>query len=267
MEENEIRDRLFHLSMGLKDDKELIRAHLRSLLDDTELPWPEVAVPELQESKYGDWEISVVDPPPALRGYFKGLQCPVSKNYVLLRKGLPWMSCTPMELETQMPSIAAASGCTVVMGIGMGITLFNILAKPEVTKVIAIEKEEAVIKLFDSIPGEWPGIEKLRIIRADALSIGLALPVDFLYVDIWEHLGEEKALENVIRAQERIKAKKVGYWGQEIDFVDWCRENVRSLPFTEQDYDDWRDSTGIPLIKADNHWVWAVAAVRNMVLS
>lgn len=175
------------------------------------------------------------------------------------------MSVTPRELEALMPHVANAEGHTVIAGLGLGIALYNVLSKPGVNRVSLLENDDSVIDWFEGQDtADWKGIEKLEIVRGDARETKILSLVDFLYVDIWNVLGAEEALEDTIAIQKNIKAGKVGYWGQELDFICWLGERGSKLPPTEQQYDAWMKSVGMPLIKEEYHWLRAVDAATNI---
>lgn len=133
-----------------------------------------------------------------------------------------WMSLTPHEIESQELGCRYAFGEVVIMGLGMGWIAANAALNPKVTKVIVVELDPSVIELFrrsgafESLPDSAQ--RKLTIINADALEWCPAMlgSVDFLYADIWLHLAEPSALEQVRQMQANIQANTIYYWGQEI---------------------------------------------------
>jgi hypothetical protein len=154
------------------------------------------------------------------------------------------------EVDSQTPHIAAAFGHTVLMGAGMGIALFNLLSKPEVTRVTLIERDPLVIELLrQSTDFEtWPGIEKLRIEITDALVYIPDLPVDHLYADIWAAPGEPQSIPDMQRMQANVRASQVGWWGQELLFLNWLAGKTPTL----ENYSTWVNELGLPLIEQDN---------------
>ena len=155
-----------------------------------------------------------------------------------------WMSNARDEVDSQTPHIAAASGHTVLMGAGMGIALYNMLSRTDVTRVTLVERDSLVIDLLRQSTDfeRWPGIGKLRIEIADALAYLPNLPVDHLYVDIWARLGERQWI------QANVGARQVGWWGQELLFLDWL---VGETP-TLDNYRVWANQLGLPLLEQNN---------------
>lgn len=224
------------------DDAERFFAQQHGV-DDTELPYPQPSIPQYRLGKYRRWELGRVDVP-MIRGYFKGMQLNTNNNYVLYRRsrGVPetWMSLTPMELESHMPHIAAATGKVAVVGLGMGMYLHNVLQKSDVTSVTMFEKDRQVTELLKKRSDftEWPDIGKLRpILYRDVLTCNpINAEFDHLYVDIWATLGDENARANMVSVSQRIRATSHSWWGMELDFIEWCTTHMEEgQKLTEED--------------------------------
>lgn len=194
---------------------------------------PEVKTPKYNATRIGDWEVidRTVDRP--MRGYFNGMSL-VSKTPVLVRHnetGAPtvWMSLTPMELESHAPHIEKATGTVVVGGLGLGMYVYNILQKPEVTKVVVVEKEAAIADMFTKIMVDdgWRALadEKLHIIIDDIIEPSkdetqeLCVNADYLYVDIWATMCDEAALPDMIKIVEWVDPTECGWWCMEMDYI------------------------------------------------
>src|SRR5262249_37764379 len=126
-------------------------------------------LPSYRAGKYGDWTCE----PTGEQGFSAGYFLPTTKQYpgwMFKKNGKIWMSLTRMETESHLPHIAAATGHTVVAGLGMGFYLYNILRKPDVTKVTVLEKDSRVVRLLDKVSNwrKWNGIEKLNLVMTDA---------------------------------------------------------------------------------------------------
>ncbi|TAN60666.1 MAG: hypothetical protein EPN20_13415, partial [Magnetospirillum sp.] len=85
------------------------------------LPYPPMATPGYRMVDAGGWRLSqafIIASP----GYFLPIR-PLDWVTTLLSRGnVTWMSVTPMEIESQMPHLAAAKGMVVVCGLGLGVT-------------------------------------------------------------------------------------------------------------------------------------------------
>lgn len=215
------------------------------------LPWPEPERPKYRAGKYQHW---TCDPTPLLTkpttGYFR-LHATQEPGWMIRKSGTIWMSLAAMERESHMPHIAAARGHVVVAGLGMGFVAYNLARKPEVTKVTVVERDKRVIALMDRI-SDWRSWPKVELVVADALTWKPAEPVDFLYSDIWDKLGDEKGLGLTRAIQANVGAARVGSWGQEIDFLDWCRDSHTSaLDVADRHYRAFVTDSGLPLIGAE----------------
>jgi hypothetical protein len=216
--------------------------------------WPEPYLPIYREGRFGNWKCSRTPMLKNVPGYF----IPVTEQppgWMIKKDNTIWMSLTRMEIESQMMHIAAAKGHTVVAGLGMGFFLFNVIRKPEVTKVTLLESDPEVIQLLDRISdwSKWPGYEKIEIVMGDACEFKPFDPVDFMFVDIWARLGADEALPLTQIIQKNVQAASVGFWGQEHDFVDWCRDNdIKTNRISRLAYRAFAKATNLPLIEQDS---------------
>lgn len=240
--------------------------------DNLELPWGEVLIPEIPLGKFGDWEI-IEDTPPVARGYFRGLQ-KVKRNLILKREDEIWMSLTPMELESMLPYIHGASGRVAVVGGGLGVYLFNVLRKPEVTSVTLIEKDPDIVRLLVHMGVfTWDGgKDKLSVILADALEIDpidpryrKAVRPDFMFVDIWSNMNEERAIAETQIIQSKLDADVVGIWTQELMFITWLSGQGHTPPPTGEDWRDWERSHGIPVYTYTDAPLWSYRAAEQVI--
>ena len=210
--------------------------------------WQGLRVPTYRPASLGNWSLKKVKQV-AQFGYFQDWQGQGDID-ALFYAEQTWMSNARDEVDSQSPHVATAFGHTVLMGAGMGIALFNLLSKPDVTRVTLIERDPLVIELLrQSTDFEtWPGIGKLRIEITDALVYIPDLPVDHLYADIWATPGEPQSIPDMQRIQTNVRASQVGWWGQELLFLDWLAGKTPTM----ENYSAWADELGLPLIERDN---------------
>jgi len=133
-----------------------------------------------------------------------------------------------------------------------------------------VEQSLEIVWLMDQCTDwrNWPGSEKVELVVADALTWKTEQPVDFLYADIWPRLGTGRALPDTQAMQANVKAARVGYWGQEWDYVDFCRLAALSgrVPPSALSYRVFAGAAKLPLIEQDNpgypHLCWAAVTLQ-----
>ncbi|CAD5988519.1 hypothetical protein PCC9214_05400 (plasmid) [Planktothrix tepida] len=215
-------------------------------------PYPLLKIPEYQERRHGQWVLERQDGI-LMRGYFTFLQS-ASPNYVLRKGETVWMSLTPMELESQAHHAIAACGHTVIMGLGMGLLLYNVIQKDSVRQVTVVERDPEIVELLYQIanPKSWTGWDKVKIVIADALNWKPDEPVDFLSVDIWSKLGDMNLRSDGQRIQNHVQSQQVALWGQELDFISFLSEEGYEPPPTLKQYQEYIKTIEIPLIESQN---------------
>jgi ribosomal protein S18 acetylase RimI-like enzyme len=211
-------------------------------------PWPGLCVPIYRPATLGNWSLKKVKQV-AQFGYFQDWQGEGDID-ALYYGEQTWMSNARDEVDSQAPHVAAAFGHTVLMGAGMGIALLNLLSRPTVMRLTLIERDPLVIELLrQSADFEtWRGIGKLRIEITDALTYRPDLPVDHLYADIWATPGEQQSIPDMQKIQANVGASRVGWWGQELLFLDWLDGETP----TQKNYSAWADELSLPLIEQDS---------------
>jgi hypothetical protein len=220
-----------------------------SLFDAWNLPWPVLRLPAYRELDLGAWRLKKFDLIPQ-HGYFQDWTGE-GEMWALLEGERTWMSTAWYEVDSQAPHVAAGGGHVVVMGGGMGVALFNLLAKPEVRRVTLVERERTVLDLLERGAGmnAWPGHEKLHVVLGDALEFIPDEAVDLLYVDIWPTIGEKQNVEEMQAIQGRVHAARAGWWGQEILFLEWLKGRGGTL--SADAYRAWAAELNLPLIGQD----------------
>ncbi len=221
-----------------------------SLFSDWNLPWPVLQIPAYREMTLGSWKLQRLACAPQF-GYFQDWHGE-GERVVLSEDGKVWMSTGWSEVDSQAPHVAAGRGHVVVMGAGMGIALFNLLRKPEVRQVTLVERDPLVLEMLEQAAGmsAWQGREKLQVVLADALDFSPDRAVDHLYVDIWLTAGERQAVKEMQAIQPRVDASSLGWWGQEICFLEWLKG--RGLDPSLSSYAAWAEELSLPLIERGN---------------
>jgi hypothetical protein len=171
----------------------------------------------------GAWTLHVV-PMLAARGYW-GEVYPLRGAVVLkgpsARGADAWMAMMPSEIESQEVGLSAATGHTLVFGLGMGWLAANAALRPEVERVSVVERDPEIIALaqvtgvFEQLPES--ARRKIRVIQANALEWMPSETVDCMQADIWLTLAEAGKLEAVRRMQRNVGARLIYFWGQEME--------------------------------------------------
>jgi hypothetical protein len=214
-----------------------------------DLPYPAMPSPPYRAVMGDNWRLDqafIIAAP----GYFTGPRILNWMNSLLVRDGTTWMSLVPGEMESQMPHLAAARGCVVVCGLGMGVMAYAASARKAVDRVVVVEKDPEVIAMFRQFAAfdEWPQRAKVEIIEADAREVRVD-GVDFLYADIWPYYRMDCMVPDMQAIQANIKAPLCGYWGQELDMVDRAgASGVAVEDFNASHVEAFMAETGLPLI-------------------
>lgn len=164
-----------------------------------------------------------------MRGFPELVALPDVQFTGLRIDGVTYMSDTPLEKLTNLPFIEAARGDVLIFGLGIGLILEPILAKPEVRSVTVVEKNFWVRELvahhylkrhegrllvhlgdaFTYQPGEY----------ADLLGNGGTF--DTVYFDIWPDIGDQN-LPDMERLMNRARP-----WLRPGGWLDcWMREKA-----------------------------------------
>ena len=128
---------------------------------------------------------------------------------VLRVAGRTMMSDTRHEKLTNWRIKNEARGDVLIAGLGIGMVLHPILAKPEVTSVTVVEKEPDVIAIVEpTLPRE-----KLKIVSADIFDWKPSEKFDCIYFDIWADGSTDLAKTERRKLSARFrKFKKQGGW-------------------------------------------------------
>ena len=211
-------------------------------------PWPGLCIPAYQPLSVGMWSLKKVQNI-AQFGYFAEWQGHGDIDALNFDQ-TSWMTSARDEIDSQAPHIATAHGHVAVMGAGMGIAVYNLLMKKDVSRVTLVERDPLVIDLLRAASGLdlWRGAEKLRVEICDALDYVPDSPVNHLYADIWATPGEPRSIPDMQRMQANLNPRQCGWWGQELNFLDWLNGAEPTLDA----YQNFAGETGLPLIEQAN---------------
>jgi len=124
----------------------------------------------------------------------------------------PIMSDTLAEITDLLPFLAVATGRVLINGLGLGVALKAVLAKPEVEHIDVVEISQDLIDLV----GPHYACDRLTIWCADACEIRWprAARWDVAWHDIWDSISPYNRPEMVrLRRKYRRLARWQGVWG------------------------------------------------------
>jgi hypothetical protein len=105
----------------------------------------------------------------------------------------PVMSDTPSEISEHREAIENATGRVLVTGLGLGMVVSALLAKPDVEHITVVEIDRDVIGLTGHYYSSHP---RVTIVNDDALEYAEALQAgdgsllfDYAWHDIWSHIS------------------------------------------------------------------------------
>ena len=136
----------------------------------------------------------------------------------VLQDGREWMSIKPSEIESTRAAVEAAAGRVVTFGLGLGYFAYMASRKPEVVSVTVVERDAAVISLFqDYLLPQFPNKDKIAVIESDAfdyLEHQMSLsPPDSVFMDIWHDISDGTPLYVRARQYEgHFPTTRFTYW-------------------------------------------------------
>lgn len=172
---------------------------------------------EIPEGRCGDFRIrhKVADGPMPIVGSGWALstgwpECefvpPEGHTFTCLDEGdLAWTSTIPSELWTQWMLIHDFSSDVLLGGLGLGLAAVMLARKPEVRRVVVVERAREVIELVAPHLHE----PKVEVVNADAFDFmrDTDQVFDFAYQDFWPLAGHHVA--DIIRRARRASLRVV----------------------------------------------------------
>lgn len=138
------------------------------------------------------------------------------------------MSDTPMERRTNMDLIRHAHGDVLITGLGIGMVLLPLIAKPQVRTVCVLEKSPAVIDLVAPHIAARDPNGKVTVVQGDAFD---GLPAQYrarrfetVYHDIWPTISADNWEQMKVLHRRYRKHLAPGGWME-----SWRREYCRYL--------------------------------------
>ena len=148
---------------------------------------------DVPEGKAGPWKVTkftvLPNDPKAFHYALHGRPVPPGTYTRLTHDGEwePIMSDTPAEIRDHLDFIRRATGKVLINGLGLGVVLKGLLAKPEVTQVDVVENSTDVITLVWPTYAEDP---RAVLHHADAFTIQWPKGTrwDYVWHDIWSSI-------------------------------------------------------------------------------
>lgn len=136
----------------------------------------------------------------------------------ILEDGIEWMTITPNEVETMREPIAKSHGKVLTLGLGLGYFAFHASEKPEVERVVVVERSRDVIDIFRTyLLPQFPNGNKLEIVEADAfLYMQNEMPrekFDFVFADLWHDASDGLEMYRKLKKYEALSPRtRFEYW-------------------------------------------------------
>ncbi len=198
-------------------------------------------------SKKGEWEIKYNFYEPFEGFIFDGIK--IGINYAeisslgffsesfpyleVLHNDKVFMLITPHEINTMKKPIAMCKGKVLALGLGLGYFPYSAALKSDVSEVVVVEKEQAVIDLFTGQIAPLMNTNKIKIIKADAFdyleSLQNTNEYNHIFFDIY-HSAEE-ALPLYLKAKKyanRLTKSQFSFWIEE-DIICLIRRYLLTL--------------------------------------
>ena len=162
----------------------------------------------------------------------------------VMENGIEWMAVKPNEIATMKEPIAEAQGRVVAFGLGLGYFAFHAASKPDVSSVTVVERDPAVIALFEEfLLPQFPDRDKVTVIEDDAFDYARnRLPEtnpDFVFTDLWHDQSDGLPLYLQMRKLERLTpGAKFAYWIEPI-----LLSTLRRMVFDRIDTNEGRTIT------------------------
>lgn len=130
------------------------------------------------------------------------------------------MTDTRNEQRTNFEVVYQARGHVFIAGLGIGMILHPIAAKPEVTKITVLEKSQGVIDLVaKTLPA------KVEVIQGDIFEHKpeKGTKFDCIYFDVWPYISIDN-LPEMSKLHRRFRKFLVGGgW-----MNSWCRDHLKA---------------------------------------
>ena len=161
----------------------------------------------------------------------------------VLEKGREWMMITPNEINTMKAPLEKMKGRIVTFGLGMGYFAYMASLKEEVTEITVVEKDPAVIELFEEfILPQFENADKIKLVCADAFEYAEAQMekecFDCAFTDIWRDASDGLDLYvKMKKFEDRSPRTRFEYWVETTILSTLRRMVLEQLEIAEEGSD------------------------------
>ena len=179
----------------------------------------------LKDGKAGDFELSHFEiGENNLYAMFHGISC--GEFVRLVHNGSVVMSDTDMEKLTNANFVRNAHGNVLIGGLGIGLILLAIQDKPEVEKIVVVEKHREVI---DLVKDQLPLNGKVEVVNADVWEYTPEEKFNTIYMDIWNYINTDVYRDSMKPLIVRYGKFLVPKQEDNNRFIDcWCRNEAKN---------------------------------------
>jgi len=132
------------------------------------------------------------------------------------RYSFPIMSDTPMERRTNRMFVNVAKGEVLIAGLGIGMVLWPLLQKEDVTAITVIELEPEVIEMVEPVFQPIAGKTRTELTVIEASIFDWPLPKDTMwdtiYFDVWADICGDNWSEMKTLNRRFSRRVNVGGW-------------------------------------------------------
>ncbi|MBQ7391853.1 MAG: hypothetical protein IJV73_04130, partial [Clostridia bacterium] len=136
----------------------------------------------------------------------------------ILENGIEWMTITPNEVETMREPIEKCRGRVLTLGLGLGYFAFHASEKPEVERVVVVERSRDVIEIFKTyLLPQFPNGNKIEIVETDAFQyMQTEMPrgkFDYVFADLWHDASDGLEMYRKLKKYEILAPHtRFDYW-------------------------------------------------------
>lgn len=187
---------------------------------------------KIPEIKFGEWEMRYQkikpyeaflknEPTLLSDGSLVPEICFFEEEFVypaVLQNGREWMTVTPHEINSTLPSVNECFGNVVTYGLGIGYFAYMASLKENVKTVTIVEKDKAVIDIFTKyILPQFEYKDKIIVVNGDAFEFakeGITKnKYDYVFADTWHDASDGIEMYDKFKSLEKYSPDtKFSYW-------------------------------------------------------